>query len=716
MRFWLLTTEFPPFFGGGISTYCRITARMFAERGHEVTVFVNDSSVNEITISHADGMRLVRFSPYRSGASAHLGHVANISYEFAMVVKEFVEKEGAPDLVEAQEYLGIAYYLLQFRHLLYDWCRNIPVLITMHSPSFLYMEYNHISEYKYPNYWICEMERFCLQAADQVISPSHYILRELKGHFELKQPHVEVVPNPFDSTGDLQQENTSGDEIVFYGKLTVQKGAFKLLAYFEQLWNKGFDQPLYLVGGQDIVYHPEGRTMGDLIRKKYSHFISQGLLRLEDRISPHQIAERLARAKVVIIPSANDNLPYVAFEMMSLGKVVLVSKQGGHSEVVRDGVDGFIFDHEHPETFELQLRRALALSPGERGSIGRNAVQRVAEGYGPGVIYGRKIAVIEQMRQRSVRAGAFPFIRVNSVEAPAAGNRLLSVVVPYYNMGKYIGEAVDSIRQSGYGEKEILIVNDGSTEEESLARLREYENAPDVRVIHSHNQGLAATRNLGASQARGGFLAFLDADDRVEPAYYEKAIRVLEGCTNVHFVGCWVRYFGASANTWPAFVPEPPLILYQNTVNSSALVYKTQSFLQNGLNDSRMVFAGWEDYESVVSMVAAGHGGVVLPEGLFHYRVRPDSMIRAISKDKKIYLNEYIAGKHKSIYVNFAPEIIGLLQANGPAHLIDNPTLDYAVYSRNPWLNKLTRKAVAIVKNNPKLKKAALTIYRKLKS
>lgn len=715
MKYWLLTTEYPPFFGGGISTYCHFTARLFAERGHEVTVFVNDSSVSDLVISQDGGIRLVRFNPYRSGNSSFLGHVANISYEFALVVKEFVEKEGAPDLVEAQEYLGIAYYLLQFRHLLYDWCKDIPVLITMHSPSFLYMAYNHISEYKYPNYWICEMERFCLQAAGQLISPSHYILKELNSHFELRNNNVEVVPNPFEPAGNAAV-NGEGHEIVFYGKLTVQKGAFKLMSYFEKLWNEGFSEPLYLVGGQDIVYHPEGRTMGDLIRKRYGSFIERGLLHLEDRIAPAEIGKRLARAKLVILPSANDNLPYVAFEMMSLGKVMLVSRQGGHSEVVRDGVDGFIFDHEDPGTFEAGLRKALALSLTERKSMGQSAVQRVAEGYSLPVIYEQKMAVIEKMLQRTARPSSYPYIRAEAKESGAPQNRLLSIVVPYYNMGRYISETIASIQGSGYGEKEILIVNDGSTEAESLAKLKEYERTPGIKVIHSPNGGLAAARNLGAAQANGGYLAFLDADDTVEPDYYEKAIRVLEGNSNVHFIGCWVRYFGASGNTWPAFVPEPPLILYQNTVNSSALVYKTASFLEGGRNDGGMVFAGWEDYESVVSMMAAGYCGVVLPEGLFRYRVRPDSMIRAISKEKKIYLNEYIARKHQSIYVRFAPEIIGLLQANGPAHLIDNPTLDYAVYSRNPWLNKLTRKAIAIVKNNPKLKKAALTIYRKIKS
>ena len=205
MKYWLLTSEYPPFFGGGISTYCYFTAKMFAKNGHEVSVFINDLTVQDFSVSETDGVRIIRFNPSRTNASSFLGHVTNISYEFAHIVKEFIKKEGKPDIIEAQEYLGIAYYLLQYKHLLYDWCKDVPVLITMHSPSFLYMKYNQISEYQYPNFWICEMERFCLQAADLVISPSNYILAELKAHFNLNKQNVVVIPNPFLTTSDVQR-------------------------------------------------------------------------------------------------------------------------------------------------------------------------------------------------------------------------------------------------------------------------------------------------------------------------------------------------------------------------------------------------------------------------------------------------------------------------------------------------------------------------------
>jgi len=181
-------------------------------------------------------------------------------------------------------------------------------------------------------------------------------------------------------------------------------------------------------------------------------------------------------------------------------------------------------------------------------------------------------------------------------------------------------------------------------------------------------------------------------------------------------VGCWTQYFEGSTNIWPTFTPEPPIILYHNTINSSALVFKRAAFLHKGLNDRMMAFPGLEDYESVIALLQAGYRGVVLPEQLFHYRVRTDSMIRAISKNKKLYLTQYITEKHKEFYATFAAEIVNLLQANGPGLTLDNPTLDYIVYSRYALVNKLAKKVVLLVKQNPRLKKLALTLYRKLKS
>jgi glycosyltransferase involved in cell wall biosynthesis len=719
LKFWLLTTEYPPFFGGGIGTYCYITSRMMAGAGHAVTVFVNDASVHDFKIDNrSESLRIVRFNPSRTGSMQFLGHVTNISYEFAAIIKDFVAREGKPDIIESQEYLGIAYYLLQFKWLRYDWCRDIPVLITMHSPSFLYMEYNQVPEHRLPNYWICEMERFSLQAADMLISPSRFMLTELTKRFELSHSRFEIIPNPFtpsrETTGPLV--NAREDQIVFYGKLTAQKGAFHLLRYFQELWEKGFERPLYVLGGHDIIYQPIGLSMGDLIKKKYAKYIRSGLLKLEGKIKPVDMARRLSTAEVVVIPSLNDNLPYTVFEMMALGKLVLVSKQGGQSEVVENGVDGFVFDHEQPGSFSNQLKKTLELTADQREGIRHRAIEKIRERYDPEIIVGRKEAAIAKAMANAGTARSFPFVRPVQApaRAPASSAGLLSVVIPYFNMGGYIGAAVASVLRSNYSNKEIIIINDGSTDPYSISQLNTYREKEHITVVDGPNQGLARTRNKGAECARGEFIAFLDADDTVQPDYYAKAVVVLDTYDNVEFVGCWTKYFDQSIRTWPGFLPEPPLMLYHNMVNSSSLVFNREGFLRYGRNDANMPFPGLEDYDTVISLLQAGCRGVMLPEVLFNYRVRKDSMIREISPAKKMLLCQYIAEKHKSFYATFAADIYGLLNTNGPGFLLDNPSLDYHLAEKIPFGGSVSRKIISLVKRNGLTRRVAYKIYRLL--
>jgi glycosyltransferase involved in cell wall biosynthesis len=720
LKYWLLTTEYPPFFGGGIGTYSAITSAMMADEGHEVSVFVNDTSINNFRIERrSDSLRIIRFNPSRTASSRFLGHVTNIGYEFAFIIKHFIEKEGKPDVIESQEYLGIAYYLLQFKYLLYDWCKDIPVIITMHSPSFLYMEYNNVPEYKYPNYWICEMERFCLQAADLLISPSHFMLEELNKRFQLNNSNVAVIPNPFlgKKTGDENSDLGAHDgQIVFYGKLTVQKGALYLMKYFKELWDGGFSRPLYLIGGQDIVYHAEKMTMGDFIRKHYKKYIENGLLKLEKKVNPADMRRRLAKAEVVIIPSANDNLPYVAFEMMSLGKIVLASRQGGQREIVEDGINGFIFDHDQPETFSKQLNRILDLDRKERDIISGNAVQKVLSLYNPQKIYAQKIQKINKLLEKGSSKNEFPMIRrhADKIESHERSftKGLLSIVVTFYNSGIYIDDAMRCLEKTDYKEKELIIVNDGSNDAFSLTKLEEYRTKKGIKVIDKQNKGLPDTRNAGAEAAEGEFLTFLDADDKVDPGYYSKAIRALKNYVNLHFVGCWTKYFEGSKNVWPTFNPEPPLILCHNLVNSAALVFKRNSFLSAGKNDLNFTFKGLEDYDTVISVLENGYNGVVIPEILFYYRVRSDSMIRGISTIKKLSIARYISEKHKEFYGTFATEIFNLSNANGPGIFLDNPTLDYDLSDKIRFGGKLTGRIISLVKRNRVAKTIAYKLYR----
>jgi glycosyltransferase involved in cell wall biosynthesis len=737
MNYWLLTTEYPPFHGGGISTYCYFTAKMLSQSGHAVTVFVQDDSISGYILSNEpSGARLVRFNSNRNNLHASLGYEARLSYAFADMVRIFIEQEGKPDYIEAQDYLGIAYYLTQFKHTGYSFLEQVPIVITLHSPAFVYLDYNRVSTYRFPDFWTGEMEKQSIIAADLLISPTRFLVEEIQKYMDISGREVHVLANPYESDADngqkadmLQKKETDAavvdenvtaiiqrNKIVYYGKLSPQKGSFELLAYFKDLWDEGFPHALHIIGGVDIVYHPEMQTMGQLVHKQYATYIAKGLLKLHGKIRPSQIREYLQDAHVIIVPSIVDNLPYVVMETMSLGKIVLASVQGGQREMMEDGVSGFLFDHREPASFARQLKRILSLSDKEIQRISDNARLRVADSYSFESICHRKIEILKDLlsHRLSLPNNRFPFLHQENnslLTSSPATNNLLSVVIPYYNMGEYIEECIRSVLDSTYKELEIIVVNDGSTDPVSIQKLEDITRLGRIQVIHHKNQGLALTRNDGASLARGTWLAFLDADDKVAPDYYFKAITALKRNTNVYFAGAWVQYFGNSDNLWTGFTPQPPYVLVHNPVNSSGLVYKKEAFLAGGQNDKTTDY-GLEDYESVISMLAHGYNGIVLPEPLFQYRVRKGSMFRQVTRDKLLYSNKYILEKHKSYYTKFAPQIINLLNANGPGYLYDNPTFGVVVTSKMEGKSFLLLKAKSLIKRNERLKKIALTIKK----
>ncbi|ADL07267.1 glycosyltransferase [Thermosediminibacter oceani] len=688
MKIWLLTTEYPPFFGGGIATYCFHTAHMFASFGHEVSVFVADSNLEKsISIETIENIRVIKFRPGLIETYKYLGYVAALSFQFSEIVEEFIKQEGAPDVLECQDYLGIAYFLLQKKKVLWDKLTDLPIVLTLHTPKFLCDIHDQAPVYRFPDYWIGEMERFCIRAADAVISPSRYLIDELSKYIDLTKLKTYIIPNPYETSNDkslISWQESDREDLIFLGRLQYLKGILHLFRYFRELWDNGVNIRLKLVGG-DTFFYPKSQTMSSYLQKKYRRYFEDGLVTWEGKKDPETLMQMLRKVRIGIVPSLIESFSYTVVELLSQGVMVIASDSGGHREIIEDGKSGFIFSHQNPESFKSKLLKAMELSPEKMEEMAENARKRLYELCSYEAVYNKKIKVLEELTHTKNCSRIFPFIRESQVEPQDKVQQkelfteaqeekdLLSIVIPYYNMGDYIKDTLDSLLRISYPQKEIIVVNDGSDEPKSLAILYQIEKNYPVRVIHKRNGGLATARNEGALNARGEFLAFLDADDLVSAEYYDWAIKILKYYSNVSFIGCWTEYFGAARGIWPTWNPEPPYLLVHNTLNSSGLVFRKRDFLLYGLNDPEMEY-GMEDYECVIRMVKNGCRGVIIPRPFFKYRVRPDSMSRQFNRGNMLYLYNLISQKHADFYGKYAKDVFNLLNANGPGYLYDNPT------------------------------------------
>lgn len=226
----------------------------------------------------------------------------------------------------------------------------------------------------------------------------------------------------------------------------------------------------------------------------------------------------------------------------------------------------------------------------------------------------------------------------------------VSVIIPCYNQGEFIDEAVDSVLNQTYQDFEIIIVNDGSSDELTQNILKNYDK-PKTKVIHTANQGLAAARNNGINEAAGEYILPLDADDKIGSTYLEQAVLILDKNPEVGIVYCEAQLFGQARGKWelPEYSIEEMLI---NNVIFCSGFFRKKDWKRVGGYDPEMRY-GWEDYDFWLSLIELGVSVYQVPQILFYYRVVEGSMIRSASAKSKAEMFLKIYDKHKSLYQSY---------------------------------------------------------------
>lgn len=205
--------------------------------------------------------------------------------------------------------------------------------------------------------------------------------------------------------------------------------------------------------------------------------------------------------------------------------------------------------------------------------------------------------------------------RYPSPEAPY----LVSVVIPCFNYGRYLGEAIESCRaQTLVGSCEIIVVDDGSTDAETIRFLETLEAANDLTVIRQANAGLPEARNAGIAAASGEFVCCLDADDILDPSYLEAMLAVHSADTSVGFAYSHVRFFGDVDEVWHTRDFDPETALTGN-FTSVAAVFRRDDWAETG-GFSPEMRGGFEDWEFWIRLSTLGRRGRVVEVPLFRHR------------------------------------------------------------------------------------------------
>lgn len=224
----------------------------------------------------------------------------------------------------------------------------------------------------------------------------------------------------------------------------------------------------------------------------------------------------------------------------------------------------------------------------------------------------------------------------------------ISVIIPSYNCSRFVGAAVESSLAQTCADIEIIVVDDGSTDDTQSA-LQNYFTNPQFHYIYQENRGLPAARNAGARNSHAEYLAFLDADDELDP----RALALMKAELD-RSQASWclidilkVRAKGSEIHR----TTMPPADLFHAILSEDfirrGMFFRRADFVSAGMYDENMRYR--EDWEINIRMFEAGRPVVYLPQPLYHYHYREGSITTGNKPGVLHYTGKILRKHHKRL-------------------------------------------------------------------
>lgn len=225
----------------------------------------------------------------------------------------------------------------------------------------------------------------------------------------------------------------------------------------------------------------------------------------------------------------------------------------------------------------------------------------------------------------------------------------ISVIIPAYNVEKYISRTIISLKRQTFKDIEVIVVNDGSTDNTREVAIKKLSNADfPWKVIDQKNQGVSIARNIGIKEAKGEYVHFLDGDDYIDETFIEKMYR------NAREADCDIVFCGYNSVTLNGKVVRSYETLFRylnNPVNGKAALKKflkgqidivigSAIYRREFLYETDLQFTpgqrSFDDPEFNIKALYLAHRCFCVPETLTFYVRRPGSLTRKLDPIKKI--------------------------------------------------------------------------------
>jgi glycosyltransferase involved in cell wall biosynthesis len=370
-----------------------------------------------------------------------------------------------------------------------------------------------------------------------------------------------------------------------------------------------------------------------------------------------ELGPAIRGAAVCCFPSLWENYPNVCLEALALGKLVVGSNAGGMSEQIEHGVSGLLFESGSIESLKDALRRALT-DDALREKVKTVGPQRVATMCEPARIVRETSAAIASARERMARTSEF--IEASNTRVTSNGSTTpdASIIIPFYNMARWLPQTLESARAQTHANTEIIVVDDGSTDPASIAMIEELERDPSIRIVRKRNGGLGDARNFGIAQARARYVVPLDADDLLHPTFVAKTLHAARQPSHsgrpLAMVTTIVAAFPDPPGTidnapwvWLPLGLERDMLPAANVCSCCVALIDKDAINQVGGYDTWLT--SYEDWDFYCALASRGYRCEMVPERLIYYRQRQESMRHEIGEPNLARFRALITHRHPTL-------------------------------------------------------------------
>lgn len=642
MKIAFVSRELHPLGGGGIGV--QVAGACAALAGHaEVTVVTSSTHRAAHRRLEAagvpilpDGVRLAFVEePGEDDVGSYYGGFHLYSARVWEVLRDLYPERG-PDLVEFPDFMAEGLVTIQARRAHDPLLRDTEVCLRLHTSAEMCSVLNGHLDDSFQTDMVVAAERYALGHADRLIAPGAGV-RDTYTRFygdapTALAPFAEAPPVLPDAPAGPSSPPPPGEEVrfLFLGRFERRKGPHQLVRAFTGLSRD--DWRLTLVGG-DTRTAPLGTSLRATLELAAG---ADTRIEILDELPRDRLGELIHHHHVVVIPSLWECWASVALEALAQNRPLLATPVGGLPEMLQDDDAGWLTagtaSDDLAEAVERLLEDPRPIAEAIAGEGPLRASQRLTD---PSRFLARYRALAEPEPSPTTRRG--PSFRQPADSPPSRGSAsppLVSVVIPYFGLDRFVEDAVRSVFEQDYERIEVVVVNDGSWRPED-AILEGLADRFPIRVVAQRNMGLSRARNAGILQSRGPYVLPLDADNMLRPTFVSRCVALLEAETEAAFATTWSQ--SISEDGRPFCAPDQGIqpignsasAVLENNVAGDATAVLRREIFDDGFRYCPEL-ASYEDWQLYRELHRAGLFGVVIPERLFIYRLRADSMVREV--------------------------------------------------------------------------------------